>query len=220
MESRARIEPYSPEWFILRQGCFTASEIWKLLTEPRSKKDFLSKTAETYILEKVWEKLTGQTKQGIDNFSTQWGIEHEPIAKRWYVKLTGNFLNGSVMMFHEQFENFSSTPDDQVNEDGLLEIKCPATGSNHLRHCFITTDEYFKANHPEYYWQCVAQMAVFKKSWCDFVSFDPRIDSDLGMFIYRLNYNQSEVELLLTAVKKATEVFTSYYELFSKGNKS
>ncbi len=36
------IEIYSPEWFINRQGNFTGSEIWKLMTEARSKKDVLS----------------------------------------------------------------------------------------------------------------------------------------------------------------------------------
>ncbi len=53
------IEIYSPEWFINRQGNFTGSEIWKLMTEARSKKDVLSKTAETYILEKVWNRVIG-----------------------------------------------------------------------------------------------------------------------------------------------------------------
>lgn len=211
------IEPYTPEWFKLRQGRFTASEAWKLMVKPKSKKDFISKTAETYILQCVWEKITGTTKQGVDNFATEWGREHESLSKKWYAKLSGNVLTGSFMKIHHKQEMLCATPDDSIGAIGLLEVKCPANGENHLKHCFITTDEYFKENHTEYYWQCVSQMTVFEASWCDFVSFDPRLNTDLGFFSYRLAYNESESKALLESVEKATEVFNSYYELFSKG---
>jgi hypothetical protein len=216
METMDKILPYSPEWFRLRCGMFTGSEAWKLMTEPRSKKDMVSKTAETYILEKVHEKLTGQLKQGIDNYATQWGVEHEPLAKEWYGKISGNTVHDTYLVMHERLENFSCTPDAFVNEDGLTEIKCPANGHNHLKHCFITNDEYFKSEHPEYYWQAIAQMNITKRAWCDFVSFDPRINTDLGFFCYRLNYNESDGELLESKVEQATEMFNGFYELFSK----
>jgi len=93
------IEIYSPEWFINRQGNFTGSEIWKLMTEARSKKDVLSKTAETYILEKVWEKLSGEVKQGINNFATEFGNDNEPIAKKFYTSVTGNEIKESLMLY-------------------------------------------------------------------------------------------------------------------------
>lgn len=51
------------EWTETRKGRFTASEIWKLFTEPRSKADKeagkFSQTAESYILEKAVELATG-----------------------------------------------------------------------------------------------------------------------------------------------------------------
>lgn len=219
MESNTRVAAYTPEWFKLRQGLFTASEIYKLMTEPRSKKDPISKTAETYILEKVHEKLTGQTKMGVDNFATQWGVEHEPLAKNWYEKLTGNTTHESFLEFHEYLEGFGCTPDAPVNNDGLLEIKCPANGGNHLKHCFITTPEYFKSEHPEYYWQCLAQMNITKRKWCDFVSFDPRINADLGIFIYRLEYQEEDAKLMEDKIMKARAIYNDYLAIFST-NKS
>lgn len=212
----AKIEPYSPEWFKLRCGTFTASEIWKLMSEPRSKKDLISKTAETYILEKVHEKITGQVKTGIDNYATQWGVEHEPLAINWYSKLTGHEIGDSYLVFHDSIEGFSCTPDRFVNDNGLVEVKCPANGANHFKHCFITTDEYFKSEHPEYYWQCQAQMAITKREWCDFVSFDPRVDTNLGMFIYRVNFDREATELMYSKLNTARALFESYFELFSK----
>ena len=214
------IQPYSPEWWNLRHGCFTGSEFFKLVGEPRSKAakedGELSDTALTYILEKVHEKLTGLTKMGIDNFATQWGVEHEPLAAKWYAKLTGNTLIDPTLCFHSTLEGFSCTPDKFVGEDGLCEIKCPANGANHLKHCFITTNEYFKKEHPDKYWQVMVQMNITGRKWCDFVSFDPRINSDMGMFIYRVEYSETEGKFIEDKLKKAREIYNEYLTLFSK----
>lgn len=209
------VQPYSPEWWNLRYGTFTASEIWKIMTEPRSKSETISKTADTYILEKVHEKLTGKAKMGVDNFATQWGVDNEPLAAKWYAKLTGNEIYEAVLCFHPSIQGFSCTPDKFVNADGLTEIKCPANGANHLKHFFITDNEYFKKEHPDYYWQMTAQMNITGRAWCDFVSFDPRIDSDRGMFIYRCNYSKEDGELLETKVVQGRELYDQYLKMFS-----
>ena len=209
------IEIYSPEWFKDRQGSFTGSEVWKLMTEPRSKKETISKTAETYILEKVWEKLSGKCKSGFDNFATEWGNDNEPKAKKWYTKLTGREVTDSRLVFNPDLKGFTGSPDGEVGEDGLIEIKCPFNGANHLKHCFITTDEYFKAEHPDYYWQIMSYLYLTGRQWCDFVSFDPRIDCDLGMFIYRVNKNEADEALLEAKIIQARELFDGFYQSFS-----
>jgi putative phage-type endonuclease len=209
------IEIYSPEWFINRQGNFTGSEIWKLMSEPRSKKDSLSKTAETYILEKVWEKLSGEVKQGINNFATEWGNEHEPTAKKFYTSVTGNEVKDSLMLYSNEIEGLTGSPDGLVGEDGLIEIKCPFNGANHLKHCFITNDETFLSEQPEYYYQMQCYMLLSGRKWCDFVSFDPRIISDLGLFIYRVNANEEVIEKMTEKVKLARELFNQYFESFN-----
>lgn len=214
------IKPYSTEWWQARIGCFTAADIHKLISDPKTKEakkaGELSAGALTYVLEKVHEKLTGISKAGFDNYATQWGVEHEPMAAIWYGKLTGLNVKEAVLCFHETIEGFSCTPDKFVNEDGLCEIKCPANGSNHLKHCFITKNEYFKKEHPDYYWQCVSQMVITKRKWVDFVSFDPRINNDLGMFIYRCELSEVDAELLENKVTRARLVYNEYLRLFSK----
>lgn len=212
--------PYSPEWWQMRLGCFTASEIYRLMTEPKSKTakeaGEISDGALTYVLEKVHEKISGVHKTGQDNYATQWGVEYEPLAAKWYAQITGNKVDEAYLCFHETIEGFSCTPDRFVNEDGLTEIKCPATGSNHLKHWLISSNEYFKREHSNYYWQAVAQMEITGREWCDFVSFDPRIDSDKGMFIYRIEKNPEDVDLLLKKVIKSREVYNQYLQLFTK----
>jgi len=211
------IEIYSPEWFKDRQGSFTGSEVWKLMTEPRSKSESISKTAETYILEKVWEKLSGKVKSGFDNFATEWGNDNEPIAKKWYTKLTGRDVNDAQLVFNPDLKYFTGSPDGLIGDDGLIEIKCPFNGANHLKHCFITSDEYFKKEHPDYYWQIMSYLYLTGREWCDFVSFDPRIDCDLGMFIYRLNKNEAEFTALEKKVKECRELFDQFYKAFTNG---
>jgi len=209
------IEIYSPEWFINRQGNFTGSEIWKLMTEARSKKDVLSKTAETYILEKVWEKLSGEVKQGINNAATEFGNDNEPIAKKFYTSVTGNEVKDSLMLYSNEIEGLTGSPDGLVGEDGLIEVKCPYNGANHLKHCFITSDETFLSEQPEYYYQMQCYMLLSGRKWCDFVSFDPRIISDLGLFIYRVNANEEVIEKMTEKVKLARVLFNQYFESFN-----
>lgn len=208
------IEIYSPEWFKNRQGNFTGSEVWKLMTEPRSKKDDLSKTAETYILEKVWEKLSGEVKQGINNYATEFGNENEPIAKKFYQSVTGNEIKESLMLYSNDIEGLTGSPDGLVCEDGLIEIKCPFNGANHLRHCFITNEETLLSEVPEYYYQMQCYMLLSGRNWCDFVSFDPRIISDLGLFIFRLNRNEEVIEKMKAKVIIARNLFNQYVKTF------
>jgi hypothetical protein len=212
------IEIYSPEWWHERWGTFTGSEIWKLLTEPRTKKaqeaGELSETAQTYIIEKVWEALAGQAKQGFDSWATEYGNENEPIAKANYTRRTGNIVTESRLVYNPGLLGFTGSPDGLVGEDGLIEIKCPANGGNHLKNCFITSDEVLKSEHKEYYWQMMAYMYLTGRKWCDFVSFDGRIDSDLGLFIYRLNRNEEDIELMVERVKQARVLFNQFYKTF------
>lgn len=262
------IIPYSPEWFKLRLGTFTGSEIYKLMCSGRGKsplqrfedcknniaelqskyaspeklglksniklkekiehirKEYLildekkndlhiSDTAETYILEKVHEKLTGIVKSGVDNFATQWGVEYEPLAKKWYSKLTGNNLQEPFMQFHPSIEGFSCTPDALGDLVPLAEFKCPANGANHLKHWLISDDRYFLENHPDKYWQCTSQMTIFEKDELDFVSFDPRIDSNRGMMIYNLKLNEDHKILLEDRVKATRVLYNDYLKLFT-----
>lgn len=210
-----RIMPYSPEWFRKRIGAFTASEIYKLMQDGKAKEKIFSDKGETYILEKVHELLSNEPKRDIANFATQWGVENEPKAMAWYEKLTGQMVDQPHLVEHSSIEGFLATPDGLIGKDGLIEIKCPATGTNHIEHCFITTDEYFKKVHKEYYWQIQAQLLITGREWCDFVSFDPRINSDLGLFTYRLNANHSDWDLLEIKVQKAIERRNSFYELMN-----
>lgn len=201
------------EWYALRKFKFTSSSIYKLLVDPRSKeakeKGELSETAKTYIMEKIAEEIGGFLPDA-SGPAINWGNENEDIAAQEYAKATGNTLEAVGFVQHSEF--YGGSPDRTVLDKsasafhvGGLEIKCPYNSTNHLWHRLISTEEYFKENHKEYYWQCVSHMIVLDVQWCDFVSFDPRVSSDMSLFIFRVHRNESDVKLLLDKIDKAIQ---------------
>jgi exodeoxyribonuclease (lambda-induced) len=208
------------EWYQQRRFKFTSSSIYKLLVEPKSKeakeKGELGETAKTYIMEKIAEEVGGFLPDATGR-AIEWGNEHEDKAANEYAKVTGNSLEAVGFVQHTEF--YGGSPDRSVLDNNLssdriggLEIKCPYNSTNHLWHRLIDSAEYFKKNHPDYYWQCVSHMITLNVKWCDFVSYDPRVSPELGLFIFRLERDEMEVSLLLNKIKKALE-YKEYLKL-------
>ncbi len=64
-------------------------------------------------------------------------------------------------------------------DDGLVEIKCPLTAT-HIETLLG------QAPPGRYLSQMQWQMAVAGRSWCDFVSYDPRLPLPMRLFIRRI----------------------------------
>ena len=203
------MEQQTKEWYEARNAKFTSSCVYKLITEPRTKeakeRGDLSETAKTYILEKVVEEIGGFIPD-FENAATKWGNDNEGLAVLWYSTKTGNPVER--VGFEAVNEYYGGSPDRKVMDGiipGALEVKCPYASVHHLEHCLIDSPEYFKKNHPNYYWQCISHMITLDVKFCDFVSFDPRIDHEIGLFIFRLDYQKEDAELLKKKLKKANE---------------
>ena len=83
---------------------------------------------------------------------------------------------------HPTIEGAGASPDGLVGEYGLVEIKCPNTAT----HIQTLLDQKI----PEkYVTQMQWQMACAKRDWCDFVSFDPRMEEGLQLFVKRVEYH-------------------------------
>ncbi len=48
-------------------------------------------------------------------------------------------------------------------------------------------------------------MNVTGAKWCDFVSFDPRVDPNYMLFVYRLNRNEDEIKFMNEKIQVAVE---------------
>ena len=75
-------EQGSAEWLALRLNKVTASMVSNVLSKGRGNAP--SKMAETYMIELIAEKLTGQSKPFFENDAMRWGTETEPQARSMY----------------------------------------------------------------------------------------------------------------------------------------
>jgi putative phage-type endonuclease len=160
------MEQGSQEWLDLRLGKVTASKFKDVMTNGRGSNP--SATAKTYMIKLVAEILRGEPLPFFENDAMKWGTETEPQARAMYE--LKNDVEVKEVAFVELNEFVGVSPDGLVGDDGLLEIKCPNTETQIKR--FLDD-----AGLPgDYEAQVQGQLWVTGRQWCDFVSFDPRID--------------------------------------------
>ena len=189
MKIIAELEQGSAEWHRLRLGKVTASRMSDVLSKGRGKAP--SKASETYMMELIAEKLIGSAKPFFENDAMRWGTETEPQARSMY-EVNNDFVSVDEVAFIEHSEFIGVSPDGLIGEDGMLEIKCPTTITQIKR---ALTDDYSA----DYKAQIQMQLWVSQREWCDFVSFDPRIDFDASYLQQRV-YRDEEFIANMEAV--------------------
>ena len=182
----------TPEWFQIRAGKVTASRIGDLMA---TTKTGYSASRANYMAQLVCERLTGLPQESYSNAAMQRGTDQEPIARAEYEALRGVFVDEMGFAIHPTIENAGASPDGLVGEDGLIEIKCPNTAT-HI--------ETLLSGEPDgkYVKQMMWQMACTGRSWCDFVSFDPRMPENLRLFIKRIQRDYKLIAEIEGEVRK------------------
>ena len=97
-----------------------ASGVGKIMANPRTKSEFLSKTAKTSVEEQFLYNEFG-IKKDFSNRYTERGTNQEDESILFFSKVTGNF---GVQKNEERFKNdyFVGTPD-IITEDSIIDIK-------------------------------------------------------------------------------------------------
>lgn len=186
------IDQGSIEWLNLRLGKVTASKMKDVLTNGKGTAP--SKTAESYMMDLVCERLTGEIKPMFENDAMAWGTATEPQARAMYELRSGNDVK--EIAFVEANEYLGISPDGFVGDDGLLEIKCPNTKTQLYR---ALSNNYSK----DYKAQIQCQLWVCGREWCDFLSFDPRLDVDASYLLERVYRDEDFIQQM----KNKTEIF-------------
>ena len=178
------------EWYLNRLGKVTASRIADATAKTKTGE---AATRANYRLELVTERLTGQKTDSYSNSYMQWGIEQEPNARQAYEAKFSEFVIETGFHDHLSIKMSGASPDGLVAEDGLIEIKCPASNT-HVS--YISS-----GNIPEKYRKQMAwQLACTGRKWCDFVSYDPRMPEGLQLWVKRYEPTQEEIAQLETEV--------------------
>lgn len=191
------VEQRSPEWYDLRKGKITSSEVYKLMG-----RDALTETAKTYLLEKVSE-LYGGESEPISAAALEWGTQLEPLAIDVYSEKKQIVVEKASFLPYN--DSYGGSPDGIVQPKGIIEVKCPHRSINHFKHRLINSPEKFKKVAPNYYYQCISNMICANATWCDFISYDPRVDEEFQLYVFKLELDPGEKEAVLERVQIGTE---------------
>lgn len=147
------------------------------------------------------ERLTGLSTRHYVSPAMQWGLDHEDEAKLAYQAETGVFISPCRFAEHPTIENFGATSDGLIAPNGLIEFKCPTTGVfiEWVRNGVVPDD-----HKP----QMLTQIACYRRPWCEFVAFDPRIlSAKRRLFIRRYEPKPEEIaEVEAAAIKFLAEL--------------
>ena len=177
------IEQGSKEWFAQRCGKVTASRIADIMAKTKAG---YSASRKHYLAQLVVERMTGQVAESYINTAMQWGTDKEPEARAAYEFMSGNSVKEAEFIHHPDIADAGASPDGYVNDDGLLEIKCPNTATHIETLLGASIDG-------KYILQMQFQMACTGRHWCDFVSYDPRMPPDLSLFVKRVERCQKNI---------------------------
>lgn len=112
----------SKEWFNVRYGRFTGSQIYRLLGVKG-----LGETGKTYCFENAVEIVFGKDEdEQFESFDIKRGNELEPLAFRKFKELKAfDFIEVEECSFFPYGYNAGASPDGLVGKDAILEIKSP-----------------------------------------------------------------------------------------------
>lgn len=184
------VEQRSPEWFAARAGVPSASEFDKIVTSD----GIPSKQRQKYMYELVGHKLGALPEESYTNKAIENGILREAEAREMYSRDVNQVVQVGFCI-HD--EGYGASPDGLVDEDGMVEIKCPIL-STHIEYLIkqkLPTD---------YVQQVQGQLLVTDRKYNDFISYYPglkplvvrcyrdelfisRLKSELLKFIEELN---------------------------------
>ena len=213
-----KIEHGTEDWHKARSGKFTPSELYRLMTPPKSKSETLSVGAITYVKEKVAEMLTfdiSNEKMFNGNQATEWGNSYEDEAIQVFSDLTDSEI---VKPGFIEYDNiFGGTPDGLANDNIFgIEVKCPFNSVIHLDNLLLDADS-FKKERKEYYWQIQGYSLITDIEDWYFISYDPR-NVDYSMKHIEIKRNNEDIELIKFKLSEANKYKNRLLNNLKKAN--
>lgn len=160
------------EWYAARKGRLTGSMAGAALgLSPNMSKDD--------CLRALVRDMHGMPTEFEGNIATEYGTNHEELARSAYELQTGNTVESAGFVACEAWTGAS--PDGYVGDRGLVEIKCPFGLRKEEAPEFKAL-----ADQPHYYAQVQVQLWVTGRDWCDFWQWSPhghrleRVDRDIA----------------------------------------
>ncbi len=197
----------SDAWKQLRLGKVTASRIKDIVA---TTKTGYSTSRDKYMTQLLLERLTNTVAESYTNDAMGWGVEQEPFARAAYEAAKSVMVDQVAFVNHPTIEQAGASPDGLVNDDGLVELKCPMSHT-HLESILGGLDDQYKV-------QVQWQMACTGRKWTDLCSFDPRFPAELQLVIKRFERDDAYIATLeKEVIKFLTELDDKLNKVKSRG---
>ena len=136
------------------------------------------------------------------NIFTQWGTQNEPNAAMEYSVLTGYTVLPAGFCVHPVLNWIGASPDGYVEEEGLVELKCPWKRKK------LPLPDTLRDIHLHYFIQIQIQMEVTGKEWCDLFFWTPDAQR-----VFRFKRDRELFQNMLPAM-------TNFYAIMVRMNSS
>lgn len=186
-------------FFTMRAGKFTGSRLSDLMAKKTRSGPAASRA--NLITALAVERITGTCVETYQNGAMLRGTELEPEARAAYEMFAGVLVEEVAFVEHPSLPYVGVSPDGMVNDDGMVELKCPAAMAKQL--AALRSGEHAT----EYKWQLQGQLWVCGRRWVDAVSYDPRFPEGLQLAVVRVERDEEAItELEAECIKANDEV--------------
>lgn len=183
------------EWFEMRRGLLTASEMKKIIT-PSTLKPALNDTARGHIHELAAQRISGHVEPGYISDDMLRGKDDEIYATQDYNKHYAPLRTIGFITNNKWGFTLGYSPDALVGDDGQVECKSRAYK--------YQIETILKGEMPaEYMIQVQTGLLVSERSWCDFISYPAR--GGLHMMTLRIFPDAKIQEAIVEAAKAFEE---------------
>lgn len=189
------MEQRSKEWFAARCGKLTASRFADVMNVLKDGSPGANRRALVTML--AVERLTGSPVDGFENEAMRRGRELEAEACAAFEAATGELVNAVGFVPHPDLDYVGVSPDGEIGDDELIEIKCPASMAKHL--AALQRNEHAT----EYHWQLQGQLWATGRKRVRAVSYDPRFPEHLRLAICIVERDEKAIEKLAAECAKA-----------------
>lgn len=118
------------------------------------------------------------------NAATRYGIENEAMAKTQLEEKLMKKIQPAGLFVDINVPFFAASPDGIIDDDSLVEIKCPASAKDftpedaiinkEIKSCSIKNDQLFLKRNDNYYYQIQGQLHISQKNYCYFCIWTPK----------------------------------------------
>ena len=137
------------------------------------------------------------------NERTQYGNDNEATAIARYEAITGSLVSPGMFCTNPLYQNLGATPDGYIDDERLLEVKCPVNG------LYKEIPVYYLA-------QMVGQMEIADVDVCDFLAWTPEESK-----LWEVSRSKAAWEVMLPFLESMVNYIRSDIEppTFKKGEK-